>query len=207
MGKEVEKYLTIAKLGETLFKDRGSRFLGFAFPVKNVEGVKERLSELKNRYYDARHHCYAYVLGEDHSAIRANDDGEPNHSAGDPILGQINSRNLTNTLVVVVRYFGGTKLGVSGLINAYKTAAFEALQATRIKEVAVKKVIELTYGYDQTNEVMKLVSDFGLDIVDQKFEVSCFLRAEVGIKKKESLNAKVNLLNQTGHSVGIKFIE
>jgi len=115
-----DTYFTIKHESEGFYKEKGSKFLAFAYPVQDEAAVKERTSELKKVYYDARHHCYAYILGHDGEQYRASDDGEPNHSAGDPILGQIKSNNLTNTLIVVVRYFGGTKLGISGLINAYK---------------------------------------------------------------------------------------
>src|SRR5690606_7725476 len=120
-------YRTIAQPAEGLYKEKGSKFIALAYPVYTEEEIKDRLAELRKKYYDARHHCYAYMLGADKSRYRANDDGEPNHSAGDPILGQIRSADLSNVLVVVVRYFGGTKLGVSGLITAYKTATADAL--------------------------------------------------------------------------------
>ena len=118
-----DSFLTISGKSEGLYKDRGSKFLSFSFPVSSEEEINQRLDEVRKKYHDARHHCYAWMLQPDQSKSRANDDGEPNHSAGDPILGQIKSFELTNTLVVVIRYFGGTKLGVGGLINAYKTAA------------------------------------------------------------------------------------
>ena len=134
-----DSFLTIGQPAEGLYKEKGSKFIGLAFPVKTEDEVKERLEETRKTYYDARHHCYAYILGHEGTQFRANDDGEPNHSAGDPILGQIRSKELTNTLVIVVRYFGGTKLGVSGLINAYKTAAALALDNTSIEENSLPK--------------------------------------------------------------------
>ncbi|MEQ9165046.1 MAG: YigZ family protein, partial [Fulvivirga sp.] len=150
------------------------------------------------------HHCYAYVLGADRKVFRANDDGEPNHSAGDPILGQINSKGLTDTLVVVIRYFGGTKLGVSGLINAYKLAAEEALDNASIMTVEVQNGIVLQYGYDDTNEVMRLVNELNINIVDQKFEVACELKGTIKINLTDQLESKVQLLNDLGHKIALK---
>ncbi|MGM0580837.1 MAG: IMPACT family protein [Bacteroidota bacterium] len=170
---------TISKGGEGFYKEKGSKFIGLAFRVRDEEEVKERLEEVKKQYYDGRHHCYAYILSKD--KLRANDDGEPNHSAGDPILGQIKSKNLTEVLIVVVRYFGGTKLGVPGLINAYKTAAFEALEASKLIEVTIEEIYNIQYGYEITNEVMRLFSEFEADIKNQEFTENC--TATLGIKQ------------------------
>ncbi|MEQ8242439.1 YigZ family protein [Fulvivirga sp.] len=200
----ITEFKTLAKAGEGLFKDRGSKFLGFATHVTSEEEVKEYLAEFRKQYYDARHHCYAYVLGADRKVFRANDDGEPNHSAGDPILGQINSKGLTDTLVVVIRYFGGTKLGVSGLINAYKLAAEEALDNASIMTVEVQNGIVLQYGYDDTNEVMRLVNELNINIVDQKFEVACELKGTIKINLTDQLESKVQLLNDLGHKIALK---
>lgn len=199
----ITSYLTISTSGRSLFKDRGSKFIGIALHVTSEKEVKHELELLRKEFHDARHHCYAYVLGSDRSEFRANDDGEPNHSAGDPILGQIHSKNLTDTLIVVVRYFGGTKLGVSGLINAYKLAAEEALVNADIEKVIVKKDIKLTYPYDSTNEVMRLVSDLEIQIVDQVFESDCALIGKVRIDKEEALKSKVALLKNTGTVVSL----
>lgn len=173
-------FFTITDRHESLYKEKGSKFIGICLPAQSEEEVKELLEEIKKQYYDARHHCYAYILGADSSQYRANDDGEPGHSAGDPILGQIRSKELTNTLVVVVRYFGGTKLGVSGLINAYKTAAADALDQAKIKKEIVQSTYLLTYSYDITNEVMKLISDFDLNILEQDFTDIC--KAKIGVR-------------------------
>jgi uncharacterized YigZ family protein len=200
----ITEFKTLAKAGEGLFKDRGSKFLGFATHVTSEEEVKEYLAELRKQYYDARHHCYAYVLGADRKVFRANDDGEPNHSAGDPILGQINSKELTDTLVVVIRYFGGTKLGVSGLINAYKLAAEEALDNASIITVEVQNGIMLQYGYDETNEVMRLVNELNINIVHQKFEAACELKGTIKINLTDQLESKVQLLNDLGHKIALK---
>lgn len=172
-------FYTISKGGEGFYKEKGSKFIGLAFRVRDEDEVKERLEEVKKQYYDGRHHCYAYILSKD--KLRANDDGEPNHSAGDPILGQIKSKNLTEVLIVVVRYFGGTKLGVPGLINAYKTAAFEALEASKLIEVTIEEIYDIEYAYDITNEVMRLISDFEADIKNQEFTENC--SATLGIKQ------------------------
>lgn len=197
----ITEYLTIAKKGEGLFKDRGSKFIGLAFHVESEQEIKAIQEELRKEYYDARHHCYAYVLGADRKTYRANDDGEPNHSAGDPILGQINSKELTDTLVVVIRYFGGTKLGVSGLINAYKIAAEEALSNAAIESVVVKQTFTINYPYASTSEVMRLVSELDIQIVDQSFEAACTIHGKIRIDRLGELESKVQLLNDTGTKV------
>ncbi|UII23062.1 IMPACT family protein [Fulvivirga ligni] len=199
--EQVDHFFTVEGVSEGLYKEKGSKFIAYAYPVKNEEEVKETLLELKKQYYDARHHCYAYMLGAERKDYRANDDGEPNHSAGDPILGQINSKNLTNVLVVVVRYFGGTKLGVSGLINAYKVSAEEALSTAKVIKIDVTKSIHLEYTYEDTNDVMKLVSDFNIDITDQKFEAACAMKGEVNINLVHQLQEKVQLLQDLSKNV------
>lgn len=175
-------FFTITEKKESLYKEKGSKFIGLCFPVTTEDEVKVIQELLRKEYYDARHHCYAYILGANGERFRANDDGEPNHSAGDPILGQIRSKEITNTLVVVIRYFGGTKLGVSGLIHAYKTAAAEALDQAKVVKQIIKSIYNLQYAYDITNEVMKLMSDFDLEIIDQDFQASC--KATVGVRLK-----------------------
>ena len=176
---QTDTYLTIRNQGESLYKEKGSKFIGLAYPVTDEEAVKEVLQELRKSYHDARHHCYAWVLTPAGDRVRANDDGEPNHSAGDPILGQIKSLNLTNTLVVVIRYFGGTKLGVSGLIHAYKTAAAAALANCTIVEETVRISLSLTYSYEQTSIVMRTISSFDANIAEQDFTENCSLTLEV----------------------------
>ncbi|MEN2281555.1 YigZ family protein [Algoriphagus sp. SE2] len=173
-----DTYLTIQRISEGLFKDRSSKFFYFAFPVRNEDEVKEKLLELRKTYYGARHHCYAYVLGKDGETFRAVDDGEPNHSAGDPILGQIRSNNLTNILIVVVRYFGGTKLGMSGLINAYKSSAALAIEENEIVEEMVLETIRVKFQYPAMNEVMKLVKKHDLKILDQEMMLDCQMKLE-----------------------------
>lgn len=199
--KEIEEYLTLSLGGESLYKEKGSKFIGVSYRVSSEEEVKEKLDELKKTYYDARHHCYAYVLGPQRDVYRANDDGEPNHSAGDPILGQINSKNLTNTLVVVIRYFGGTKLGVSGLINAYKTVAEEALNASKVIKVEITRPISIDYAYEITNDVMRIVDEFELEISDQKFEQKCHLIANVKVGNYQKLLDKLELMQQMNKDI------
>ncbi len=174
-----DTYLTLAAPAEGNYREKGSRFLAFAAPVRTEGEVKELLEKLRKEYYDARHHCYAYVLGPAGTQYRANDAGEPNHSAGDPILGQIRSRGLTDVIVVVVRYFGGTKLGVSGLISAYRTAAAGALDAAPVVEKTVRVGLSLRFAYPATNAVMKVVKEYDLEITRQTFHTDCHLEVWV----------------------------
>ncbi|MBF9252333.1 YigZ family protein [Pontibacter sp. 172403-2] len=186
-----DTYQTIVAPSEGLYKEKGSKFIALAYPVYSEEEVKELLAELRKQYYDARHHCYAYILGAGKSRYRANDDGEPNHSAGDPILGQIRSADLSNVLVVVVRYFGGTKLGVSGLINAYKTAAADALAHATLIEKYETALLQVYFAYPQMNEVMSLVKTYSLEIKEQLFELDCRLTLEVRKKLLEEVTARL----------------
>ena len=200
---EVFSYRTIRSLATGEYKEKGSKFLAFVYPVTSEDEVKARISELKKKYFDARHHCYAYILGADKSKFRANDDGEPNHSAGDPILGQIRSKNLTNVLVVVVRYFGGVKLGVGGLISAYKTAAENALNNSTLLEKNVLQQYSIHYSYTNTRDVMKLVKDFEMEILNQSFEDECKMEVTISLKSKKKFVEKIKLLNATGVSISI----
>jgi uncharacterized YigZ family protein len=174
-----DTYLTLKGESEGLFKEKGSKFFAFAFPVQDEEEVKEKLEQLRKKYYDARHHCYAYILGKKQETYRANDDGEPNHSAGDPILGQIRSNHLTHVLIVVVRYFGGIKLGVGGLITAYKSAAAEAISNNQIVTSIVKHEISIHFDYLAMNEVMKIIKEADLEIKQQHFDNSCSMVLKV----------------------------
>jgi uncharacterized YigZ family protein len=201
----LNSFKTIATAGEGQFKEKGSKFLAFAYPVESEADVKGRLEHLKKKYFDARHHCYAFMLGPEKKIFRAADDGEPGHSAGDPILGQIRSRNLTNVLVVVVRYFGGVKLGVGGLITAYRTAAALALDNAVIIEKPVTLEFRFNYEYHDTPVVMKLVRDFSLRIIDEQFETSCQMVVECEKKHEQELTEKLQLLNATG--VGVKWTQ
>lgn len=172
-------YFTIKSPTEGLFKDRGSKFLSFAFPVTSELDVKEIQDDLRKKYHDARHHCYAWVIGMNDQNWRANDDGEPSHSAGDPILGQIRSFGLTNTLVVVVRYFGGTKLGVGRLINAYKTAASLALSETDKLRIFECTVVSFSFGYDLVSLVERLIMDFEIEVISRDFRESCQIKGNI----------------------------
>ncbi len=183
-----DTYLTLSKNSEGFYKEKGSKFLAFALVVRDEDDVKAQLAELKKKYYDARHHCYAYILGKHAEKYRANDDGEPGHSAGDPILGQIKSKGLTDTLIVVIRYFGGTKLGISGLINAYKTAAADAIENNSVRENLVLTKIKIQFEYPVLNKVMKLVKDHELEIVSQNMEMSC----EMLLGVRQSLEATID---------------
>ena len=180
-------FRTITDVSQGVYKEKGSRFLAYALPVTNLEQVRTNLDNLKKEHHKARHHCYAYRLGASGDEYRAHDDGEPKHSAGDPILGQIMSFDLTNLLIVVVRYFGGTKLGISGLINAYREAAKQALQAAEIVQKENSTYFLLFFDYPDTNRVTQLVKEVDLTIVNQKFEASC----EIVIKVPESKTAQV----------------
>jgi uncharacterized YigZ family protein len=170
-----DTYLTISESSEGLFKDRGSKFIAYAYPVTTETEIKERLAFLRKEHSSARHHCYAYRLGPDKSAYRANDDGEPAGTAGKPILGQLLSKDLTNTLIVVVRYFGGTLLGVSGLINAYRNAAADAIANAGIIEKQVQDVYEVKFTYPAMNHVMKIIKDEDLQILSQDLSLDCTL--------------------------------
>jgi uncharacterized YigZ family protein len=165
-----DTYKTIEGLANGVFKNKGSKFIAFAYPVKNETEVKEKLLYLKKEYHDARHHCFAYVLGLDKTVYRVNDDGEPSGTAGKPILGQINSKDLTNILIVVIRYFGGTLLGVSGLINAYKQATIAALNNANIIEKTVNEIYIVRVPYDAMNDVMKILKEEKAEIINQYFE-------------------------------------
>jgi uncharacterized YigZ family protein len=170
-----DTYKTIVHPSEGIFKDKGSKFIALAFPVNHEEQIKEHLHELKKKYYDARHHCYAYALGANRDAWRFNDDGEPSGTAGKPIYGQILSNDITNVLIVVVRYFGGVKLGVRGLINAYRASASDAIQNSVIEERTIKEVYQITFEYALLNDVMKIIKDNDLEQISQNFELSCEL--------------------------------
>ena len=172
-------YKTIGSKSEGLYKEKGSKFIALAYPMKSEEAIKRELADLRKRYHDARHHCFAWRLGADLERYRVNDDGEPSGSAGKPIFGQIQSRELTNVLVVVIRYFGGKLLGVSGLINAYRSAASEALDRSLIMELKVNHHFKLEFGYPQMNSVMKVIKDFQLEFEDQQFDMECSLTLKV----------------------------
>jgi len=175
-----DSYKTIAKLSEeTLLKEKSSKFFGYAFPIEKEEDVIECLETLKHKHKTARHFCYAYQLGTETIHYRANDDGEPSNSAGMPIYGQIQSFEITNVLVVVVRYFGGTKLGVGGLISAYKTSAKETLEASEIITKTIDVVFQITFDYKNMNKVMRVIKEKQLHILEQKMALDCTILISV----------------------------
>ncbi|MET2984394.1 IMPACT family protein [Aureibaculum conchae] len=183
--KENDTYKTITKPSEeVIFKDRGSKFLGYAFPLQSEDEVKQIVENLKNQHHKARHWCYAWRIGIEHVQYRTNDDGEPNNSAGLPIYGQILSNRVTNVLVVIVRYFGGTKLGVGGLVNAYKTTAQLALESARITTKTINTHFKLLFEYPQMNTVIRIVKDTNATIVKQKMELKC--EFVIAIRKSEA---------------------
>ena len=177
----MDTYLTLSSNSEGQYTEKRSKFLAFAFPVSSVDEVKTIVAQLRKKYYDARHVCYAYMLGAERLEFRANDDGEPSGTAGKPILGQINSNNLTNVLIAVVRYFGGIKLGTSGLIVAYRAAAAEVIANTEIIEKTVDETIEISFDYLQLNAVMRIVKDCSPNVLSQNFDSLCTMT--LGIRK------------------------
>ena len=168
-----DTYKTIADVSEGLYTEKRSKFIAVALPVKTVEEIKEHLEVYQKKYYDARHVCYAYMLGHERKDFRANDNGEPSGTAGKPILGQINSNELTDILVIVVRYFGGIKLGTSGLIVAYKAAAAEAIAAATIQEKTVDDEVTVLFEYPFMNDVMRIVKEEEPEIADQLYDMDC----------------------------------
>lgn len=198
-----DTYLTLSKTSEGLYKEKGSKFLAFAYPVSDEEGVKEILDQLRKQYYDARHHCYAYILGKNQEQYRANDDGEPNHSAGDPILGQIRSNELTNTLIVVIRYFGGTKLGVGGLISAYKTSAKLTLEASKIIKKTIDVQFEVIFDYQNINKVMRIIKEKNLNVISQQLEMDCKIILSIRKSKAEEIEGVFDSI----YEVSIKQID
>jgi len=180
-----DTYKTITKPSqEVLFKDRNSKFFGFAFPVTTEEEVKEHIEALKKEHYQARHWCYAYVIGERYEQYRHNDDGEPSNSAGAPIYGQLQSFDVTNVLVVVVRYFGGTKLGVGGLINAYRTGAQLALEASKIVQKTIDIPFTIFFEYPLLNKAMRLIKDLEVHLIHQEMHLSCTFK--LSIREKDA---------------------
>ena len=181
-----DSYKSIASESRGLFKDNGSRFIAHAYPVETEEEVKEIVAALKKEYYDARHHVYAYRLGYLGDKFRANDDGEPSGSSGRPVLGQIDSNELSDILVVVVRYFGGIKLGIPGLIRAYKTATADAIANAEIVEKIACKRYKVHFGYMGMNSVMKVFKDMGLDQKNQQFDMECSMETSVRLSQVDT---------------------
>ncbi len=190
-----DTYRTIRKPSEGLYKEKMSKFLSFAHPVQTVDEAMAVVAKYKKEYFDARHCCWAYMIGSDRSVFRSNDDGEPSGTAGKPILGQINSAELTNVVVCVVRYFGGVKLGTSGLIVAYRTAAAEALNAAEIEERIVTARLSVEFPYQLMGDVMRVAKDGGAEIVSQDFQQeTCRLSVEIRQDNLEKLKGKYGLI-------------
>ena len=191
----VDEYRTITNTGEGTYSEKRSKFLAFSHHVENVDEVKEILQAYRKKYYDARHVCYAYVLGPERNEFRANDDGEPGSTAGKPILGQINSNGLTDVLVVVVRYYGGVNLGTGGLIGAYKTAAAEALAASDVVTRQVEEVVTYSFPYVMMNSVMRVVKEMKPRIVSQDYGGTCEIRLAIRRSEAGKLRARLEKLS------------
>ncbi len=199
-----DTYRTIDAVSEeTLFKDRNSKFFGYAFPITSEEEVKSIIEGLIKQHHSARHWCYAWQIGTENIKYRANDDGEPSNSAGQPIYGQIQSFDVTNILIVVVRYFGGTKLGVGGLINAYKTAAQLALESSKIIQKTIDKKFVLIFEYKDMNKVMRIIKEHNLNIVKQELELSC----KIYISVRKNIVDKIKDVFSPLYEVEIKQVE
>ena len=192
MAELKDSYLTIAEPAEAIYKERSSKFLTYAYPVESESEIKELLDALRKQYYDATHHCYAYRLGAHGEIFRANDDGEPSGTAGKPILGQLLSANLTNCLVVVVRYFGGTKLGVSGLIQAYKESTADVIAVSKIIEKTVDRVVKIDFDYTSMNGVMRIVKEMNPRIDEQVFDNICKMSLRIRESEADMLTAKLS---------------
>ena len=189
-----DTYLTIQDKSEGIYTEKRSKFLAFAHPIETIDEIKDLITDYKKKYYDARHVCYAYMLGPERTDFRANDDGEPSSTAGKPILGQINSRELTNILVVVIRYFGGVKLGTSGLIVAYREAAAEALSAATVIERTIEETVTFTFPYVMMNSVMRVVKELNPRIVEQKYDETCIITLAIKRSMAPMLEERLNKL-------------
>ena len=191
----IDEYKTIAGEGEGYYTEKRSKFLAFAHHVETQDDIKALLADYRKKYYDARHVCYAYMLGPDRKDFRANDDGEPSSTAGKPILGQINSQELTDILIVVVRYYGGVNLGTSGLIVAYREAAADALAHSTIETRQVEEVITYSFAYPMMNDVMRIVKDMQPRIVSQTYDNTCEIRLAIRKSETEQLKSRLAKLS------------
>ena len=189
-----DTYKTISTTGEGYYTEKRSKFLAFAHHVETVEEVKEIVASYRKKYYDARHVCYAYMIGADRQTFRANDDGEPSSTAGKPILGQINSNELTDILIVVVRYYGGVNLGTSGLIVAYREAAADAISHTTIENRFVEEEIVYDFSYVMMNQVMKVIKEMNPRIVSQEYDNTCQIRMRIRQSLAEQLQKRLDNL-------------
>lgn len=195
-----DSYLTIEKYTEAIYKEKGSKFLAFAYPVTTQDEIKQILADLRKKYYDATHHCYAYILGFDKEEFRMNDDGEPSSTAGKPIYGQLLSNNLTNVLVVVVRYFGGTKLGVSGLIKAYKTSTQVCLESAVIVEKKVMRLYEISFGYDKMNAVMSFLKQMNAQQKHHSFDNECSIEVLINEENCNKFEEEISKISNVKFS-------
>ena len=186
-----DEFKTIAATSEGYYTEKRSKFLAFAHPVRTVDEIKELLAGYRKKYYDARHVCYAYMLGAERTEFRANDDGEPSSTAGKPILGQINSNELTDILIVVVRYYGGVNLGTSGLIVAYREAAADALAHATIETRQVEEVIKYSFAYPQMNDVMRIVKDMNPRIISQTYDNTCEIVLSIRKSEADQLRSRL----------------
>jgi len=189
---ESDRYKTIRKISQGIYKEKGSRFLSFAYPVTDEEKVKPLIDKIRKEHHEARHHCYAYMIGYERIVWRSNDDGEPSGTAGRPILGQINSFGLTNILIVVSRYFGGTLLGTGGLINAYKLAAAAAIQNAGIIECTIQELYEIIFPFMSMNDVMKILKQDNICQSDQKFDIECNMKISFRSSVQEKILARLS---------------
>jgi uncharacterized YigZ family protein len=192
--EEQDYYYTVETTGSAEFKDRGSKFIAHAYPVKNTDECKEQLNKIKKQHPKATHHCFAYRIGLDGNNFRVSDDGEPSGTAGRPILGQLDSKRLTNTLVIVVRYFGGTLLGVPGLINAYKSVTALVLQTTQVVQKMVEEEYHLHFDYMQMNEVMTIVKQYQCRIIEQEMQLFCKIKIAIPKNREHELRYKLGEL-------------
>ncbi len=200
-----DEYLTVAKEARSVYRDRGSRFIGIVFPVESETDIKEMLNTLRKEFHDARHHCYAYRLDPEGSVWRVNDDGEPAGSAGKPMLGQLQSSGVSDVLAVVIRYFGGTKLGVPGLIKAYKTSIKDALSEAGTVSKIVLKPLVIDYGFEHMNQVMKVIKEMNPQVISAHYDAMC--RMEIRIRKSEAERLRSKLEPIKGVQILERFCE
>ena len=190
-----DTYLTIQTASTGLYKEKGSKFIAFAYPVESEDEIKQHISQIRKKYFDARHHCYAYALGYNREAFRMNDDGEPSSTGGKPIYGQIVSNNLTNVLVIVIRYFGGVKLGISGLIQAYRSAAAESLSSAVVIEKIIEDNYVLTFDYQAMNPVMKILKENNIASKHHNFDTICSLEISIRRTLSDDIISKFNTIS------------
>ncbi len=191
MAEIKETYRTIERISEGIYKEKGSKFLAFAIPVSSIDEVKCILEDYRKKYYDARHVCYAYRIGIENEEIRYNDDGEPSGTAGKPIYGQILSKDVTNVLIVVVRYFGGVKLGTGGLTSAYKDASADALNNNTIVEKVVQNIYKISFSYEKMNDVLHVIKSENIEVAERNFDNDCVMKCLVAKAKTESFLKKI----------------